>query len=341
VRRRTHNHYFVLIYTSSVSECLPDQQGYWAQLEKNLNAVLAQARAPSTTAQYSAAWSKWMDWTLLHKVCSMPAQPKVVSLYLVHIGSAAKSFSSVKAVYSAIAWKHSTNGCISPTLNPLVIETIAGLKRSLAKPVVKKEPFTVKQMQALQFQQVKGCLTDLRNNCILVIAFFGFLRFEEIVHLRCDDVVFLTSHLELTLPKSKCDQLRQGEIVVISRLGQFCPVGLLEHYMRSSGNFQSANKYVFRRVVFSKGVKFLGNRDIPLTYSNVRDVVKAKSIQLGLDPSKYGTHSMRAGGSTAAANAGIGDRIFQRHGRWASASSKDGYIQDSLEGRLSVTKALI
>ena len=264
-----------------------------------------------------------------------------MALYLVHISSNVHSFSSIKSVYSAIAWKHSINGYMSPTISPLVIETIAGLKRTLAKPVLKKDPFMVAHMQALQEQQISGCLTDLRNNCMLVIAFFGFLRCEEMLQLRCNDVSFSVTHLELSLPKSKCDQLRQGDVVVIARLSKFCPVEMMESYMKISGNLPSTNMFVFRRVVFSKGSKFLGVRNLPLTYSNVREIVKAKALQLGLDPSKYSTHSLRAGGSTAAANAGIGDRLFQRHGRWASPASKDGYIQDTLKSRLSVTKALI
>jgi len=47
---------------------------------------------------------------------------------------------------------------------------------------------------------------------------------------------------------------------------------------------------------------------------------------------------VRAGGATQAANAGIPDRLFKRHGRWKSEDAKDGYIEDSLEQRLSVTK---
>ena len=44
---------------------------------------------------------------------------------------------------------------------------------------------------------------------------------------------------------------------------------------------------------------------------------------------------------TAATNAGVPDRLFKRHaGRWASESAKDGYVQDSLSSRLSVSKAL-
>ena len=34
-------------------------------------------------------------------------------------------------------------------------------------------------------------------------------------------------------------------------------------------------------------------------------------------------HSLRAGGATAAANAGVPDRLFKRHGRWKSESAKE------------------
>ena len=34
--------------------------------------------------------------------------------------------------------------------------------------------------------------------------------------------------------------------------------------------------------------------------------------------SAIGTHTLRRGGATAAANAGLPDRLFKRHARWAS-----------------------
>ena len=58
------------------------------------------------------------------------------------------------------------------------------------------------------------------------------------------------------------------------------------------------------------------------------------------DISAIGTHSLRSGGALAAANAGLPDRLFKRHDRWASESAKDGYVKDSLSSRLSVSKAL-
>ena len=49
---------------------------------------------------------------------------------------------------------------------------------------------------------------------------------------------------------------------------------------------------------------------------------------------------LRIGGATAAANAGVGDRLFKRHGRWRSDKVKDGYVKDNLEALLSVSKSL-
>ena len=60
----------------------------------------------------------------------------------------------------------------------------------------------------------------------------------------------------------------------------------------------------------------------------------------GRDPDKYGLHSLRSGGATAAANAGVPDRAFKRHGRWRSENAKDGYVKDTLEYRLNVSKSL-
>ena len=45
-------------------------------------------------------------------------------------------------------------------------------------------------------------------------------------------------------------------------------------------------------------------------------------------------------GATAAANAKVPDRIFKRHGRWRSENAKDGYVKDSMESRLEVSRSI-
>ena len=77
-----------------------------------------------------------------------------------------------------------------------------------------------------------------------------------------------------------------------------------------------------------------------LSYTRLRELVLEAFKDIVPDISAIGTHSLRSGGATAAANAGIPDRLFKRHGRWSSDSAKDGYVKDSLSSRLSVFKAL-
>ena len=56
---------------------------------------------------------------------------------------------------------------------------------------------------------------------------------------------------------------------------------------------------------------------------------------------KIGVHGLRAGGASAAANEGVKDRLFKRHGRWVSANAEDGKVKDSMSEKLSVTKSLV
>ena len=65
-----------------------------------------------------------------------------------------------------------------------------------------------------------------------------------------------------------------------------------------------------------------------------------KTLVAEFDPTvKIGTHSMRAGGATLAANSGIAERLLKRHGRWRS-DAYNNYVADSLENKLQVTKSM-
>ena len=61
---------------------------------------------------------------------------------------------------------------------------------------------------------------------------------------------------------------------------------------------------------------------------------------LGYSKRKFGLHSLRSGGTTAAANAGLNERLLKRHGRWKTDLAKDGCVQDKLEAMLSVSRSL-
>ena len=76
-----------------------------------------------------------------------------------------------------------------------------------------------------------------------------------------------------------------------------------------------------------------------MKYSRVRELIEEAFAEF-IDPNIIRVLSLRAGGASAAANAGIPDRSFKRHGCWMSDKGKDGYIKDNLEERLKVSRSL-
>ena len=117
-----------------------------------------------------------------------------------------------------------------------------------------------------------------------------------------------------------------------------CPVAILERYMAMANLTPAGENWLFRPLTATKHghrLKQVGQ----LTYSRVWEVVREALRRLGEKPDDYGLHSFRAG-ATAAANAGVEDRLFKRHGRWRSENARYGYIKDSYDSRLSVSLKL-
>ena len=170
-----------------------------------------------------------------------------------------------------------------------------------------------------------------------MIGFAGFLRFNEIANLKESGVQVFDEHMELFIESSKTDQYRDGAWVTIARSSSpTCPVQMLERYSRLGSIGGSPDMLLFRGIVHTKSGEQLRKKGG--IYTRVRELVLQKLAALGLDPKRFGLHSLRSGGASAAANAGVPDRLFKRHGHWRSENAKDGYVKDSLESRLSVSR---
>jgi len=66
--------------------------------------------------------------------------------------------------------------------------------------------------------------------------------------------------------------------------------------------------------------------------------VKRWLKRIGVNPKEYGSHSLRRGGTTAAAK-NVPTHLLKRHGRWRS-DAVFLYIEDDLAQQLSVTANL-
>ena len=242
---------------------------------------------------------------------------------------------------NAAVWVLQMAGLGSIAQAPIIKVTVAGLQRQLAKPKSKKEPIT----RDMLMQMAESCtkppsLTESRLLAISLLAFSAFLRFDELVKIRCCDVKFEEDMMSIHIRSSKTDQYRQGAEVVVARAhSEICPVARLEEYYSIAKLDLQSSEHLFRKIQSTvNGEKLRESGTI--SYTRLREVVLQKVQELGYDPKMYGLHSFRAGGASLAANEGVPDHLFKRHGRWMSDTAKDGYIKDSLEDRLLVSKRL-
>ena len=224
-------------------------------------------------------------------------------------------------------------------MSPFVKATLEGLQRLLARPTVKKAPVTPAMLEEMIKDATKSnSLSDLRLVTACLLAFAGFLRFGELVSVRPSDIKIQSDKLILLIPKSKTDQLRQGNELVISRTGNStCPVAMLN--LARTGTQLTDHRFLFRpicKTAKSESLRESGS----ISYSCLRESFRKKLRDLGYDPNIYGLHGLQAGDATAAANNGVPDQFFKRHGRWKSDTAKDGYVEDLMEHTMEVTKQI-
>ena len=248
----------------------------------------------------------------------------------------AKTASPLESAVHSIAWMHQLGGEPSPSDHPLVKNVLAGAQRMLAHRTSKKEPITISQLEHLVASKADpmASLYNIRCVVIFILTFAAFLRFDELAKL---DVVVECNYLKLFIESSKTDQYKDGAWVVIAASGKAsCPVALTPRYLERA-NLAPLSPLFCQLSKTKYGYKA---RCKGLSYSCLRELVLEAFKDIVSDITTIGTHSLRSGSATAAANAGIPDCLFKRHGRWSSESAKDGYVKDSLSSRLSVTQAL-
>ena len=102
----------------------------------------------------------------------------------------------------------------------------------------------------------------------------------------------------------------------------------------------NSSKFIFRPLVITKSSYKLVRVDRHILYATFRGQLTKSLQNIVPDPSVFGTHSFRSGGPLRAANSGVSDRVFQRHGRQKSVVAKDGYVKDDMSSRLVVSKSL-
>ena len=305
--------------------------------------LIMKSKADNTVKTYNCNFKQWCKWCSDFNLSPLPSTEYHVSLYVTSLVQKKLSVAKVEQSLYAIKWAHELAGLRDPCNSFLVKSTAQGARRVLSRQVVKKEPITPDMLHRLVEKfGLSSNLYDLRTVAMCLTAYCGFLRFSELVNLRCCDVEFHEDHLSLFIEKSKTDQFREGRWIFIAKLDSVaCPVRILRKYLTSAKLDTSDDGFLFRQLTYCKSTKSYKIRNTgEMSYTRAHELLIEKLVALGLNPTQFGLHSLRAGGASAAANAGISDRLFKKHGRWRSDSAKDGYVKENISTLLSVSKNL-
>ena len=120
------------------------------RLASALPSTVVQSRADSTKKKYVYAFQRWRSWASSKaEIQVFPMKPAHLALYLQHVGETTQSKAAVEEAVHAASWMHELAGLPSIGSAPIVLATLSGLRRMLAKPVVKKAPVTSKMLVKL------------------------------------------------------------------------------------------------------------------------------------------------------------------------------------------------
>lgn len=304
---------------------------------------LHNSKSPTTIKKYKYLYNKWQEFSSARHMCVQPASYFAVALFLTHLLEDNATFSTVSATVYAIKYFHEANGFVFSVSNPYIKGMLESSRRLPRKKVNRKDPISVEILISVCEKYGKSdALGDIRDVTIMLTMYAGFFRFDEVVNIRAKDIKFMSGHMEIYLEKSKTDQYRDGSVVCIAEGNTVaCPVKMMEKYFDMAGLDNSKDVYIFRPLYKSKAAAKLISKNKHISYTRIKQCVlsKLKSIE-GCSNLNMGLHSLRAGGATAAANAGVNERCLKRHGRWKTDTAKDMYVKDALQKRLEITRRL-
>lgn len=299
------------------------------------------SRADSTNRKYHYSFKQFKNYCESKGFSAKPANSIHVAMYITELLDKQVSASVISAAFYAIKWMHNINDFQDPTESAFVKNLLDASKRLRSVPVKKKDIVNTEMLQNLcDLFKSSTDLVDIRDLTMILIGYAGFLRYNEISELKCSDITFYDKHLVLKIRKSKTDVYREGrEVLIVKGSSSACPYVMLKRYMSLSNSELGADSYLFKPVNKSKNVSNLLRVNKKLSYTRARECI-VKKLKIVAPELDLGVHSLRASGASMAVNTGVNERCLKRHGRWKTDIAKDGYIKDSLDMKLSISKSL-
>ena len=161
-------------------------------LADRMKSTVLMSRASGTVNGYTRAFNRWKEFASRRgKVATFPAEPLPVALYLQHLLESTSSCSSVDVAFYGLKWVHETAGLVSPTDSSLVAAVREASKRILGTGRSnRREPMPRDLLQSIVDRADLSNGLELRNVCLYVLCFAGFLRFDDVSRVKRNEIFF-------------------------------------------------------------------------------------------------------------------------------------------------------
>lgn len=289
------------------------------RLEHERSIALGAVLESASHASYSSALNSYTNFCTQHNLPLEPT-PDTLSFYVVYMCHHLKP----KSVISYLSGICNQLQPIYPDIrqnrkHKLVINTLRGCTKLRAIPTSRKRAITRTELAATCIK-FKPCQKhdDKLFLAILLTGFHGLMRLGELTwpdkqSLRDYRKVILRQSVTTTndnysflLPFHKANRLFEGNHILIRNTDtDDDPLTVFIHYLKSRDTTFPLNPELWLRA----------NGTIPTRRWFMRRLSP-------LLPGNVGGQSLRAGGATAHAEAGVPEHIIQALGRWSSETFK-------------------
>jgi site-specific recombinase XerD len=278
-------------------------------------------KSEATRRAYRADFDAFRAWCEDKGVSPLPAAVETVAAFLAAEAHRGLKPSSIGRRLAAVRYAHKLAGHEPPTNSESVRATMRGIRRTVGAAPVRKAPVTAEHARTMA-AAAPETLRGLRDRAVLLLGFAGAFRRSELVGLNVADIEECDEGLRIHIHHSKTDQEGHGAMIAIVRgSSSACPVQAIRLWLQAA---DIAEGPVFRPV--TKSGRATAAR---LSDRSVAEIVKRCADWVGLDPTAYAGHSLRAGFLTSAAARGASVFKMMDVSRHKSVDTLRGYIRDA------------
>ena len=286
-----------------------DLKGLEDETLKNLK----NSKAQNTLRAYASDFRHFRDFCIDNNVKHLPSDPRIISLYLTKLAKTSK-FSTLKRRIASISVVHKMKGHYLDTKHPIIIENLLGIKRVKGSNQKAKKPILINDLKLIinvidETKQVNK--RKIRDKAIILVGFSGGFRRSELVNIEYEDIEFVNEGVKIIIKRSKTDQSGEGMTKAIPYFDNksFCPVISLKNWIDNS--------------------EIKSGKIFDISDKSVALIIKKYASLSGLDPNKYGGHSLRSGFATSTAESGAEERNIMAMTGHKTTQMVRRYIQEA------------